>query len=151
MVQRLADILGVSFEELASGRKAAGARELPVWDLGRIAGAAETLADAPIETIRVTTDEADQADAVVILAGDSMEPLFLPGDLLGIKQGATAAPGDYVVVRLPTGELAFRRFGGITAQGIVLAALNPRHQPMIAPRAEIVGVYRWLRRSAPGR
>jgi SOS-response transcriptional repressor LexA len=87
---------------------------------------------------------------VFILEGDSMEPEFRPGDVVAIRRQSTAEPGQYVLARLGDGSQTFKRFGGRTQQGFVLLPLNPTHELVIDPRAEIIGVYRWLRRAAPG-
>lgn len=148
-IERLAAILGVTTSELGFGRSAPGARVLPLLQPGHLAGrVSDAPPDQPSETITVTSEEARCADAVVILQGDSMEPHFIEGDVVGIRRQSTAAVGDYVVARLPEGDLTFKRFGGKNQQGIILLPSNPDYQPIIEPYAEILGVYRWLRRQA---
>jgi len=79
-----------------------------------------------------------------------MQPLFLPGDVVAIRRQPTARVGDLVVARLGDGAMTFKRFGGRTEQGLVFLPLNPAVEPIIDLKAEIVGVYRWLHRQAPG-
>lgn len=149
-VERLAAILGISAARLGFGRDAPGARILPLLQPGHLAGRVADAPpdDLPADIITVTTDEARRADAVFILEGDSMEPIFLSGDLIGVRRQSVAEVGDYVVARLPDGDLTFKRFGGKNQQGIVLLPANPSYEPIVEIYIEILGVYRWLRRQA---
>ena len=149
-LKRLAEILHVPPEELAFGRRPETTRVLPLWTQARMVG---LLRDASREqtsdSAPVTPEEQRLADGVFIVEDDGMEPFFLANDIVGVKQTSTPRVGEDVVARLPSGELMFRRFGGRTDQGVVLLAINPKYAPVVGPYIEILGAYRWLRRSAP--
>jgi transcriptional regulator with XRE-family HTH domain len=150
-LQRLAAILDIPFEELVGGRSPAGAREIPIYYPGPTAGTHEGAQVAePRETYRVAAEYAAGVDLVFVLEGDSMSPTFQPGDVVAIHRQPTSAIGEYVLARLGSGETTFKRFGGRTQQGFVLLAANPALDPTIDPHAEILGVYVWLHRRAPG-
>ncbi len=121
-----------------------GAPRIPLYRTGHIAGT--MLGDAEeTEPLDVTEREARQADAAFRLHGDSMEPFFLSGDIVGIRKQETAHPGQ-LVVALADQELTFKELQVVDGRPMLVPFNTRRHRPLFPGEVRIIGVYRWLRR-----
>lgn len=69
--------------------------------------------------------------------GDSMLPLYRPGDTLIVSPAATVRPGDRVVVRTRGGEVMAKVLARRTQRTIELSSLNPEHPDRSFKPAEI--------------
>ena len=71
---------------------------------------------------------------VLELEGDSMEPLYSPGDLLVVAPNLQPTPGDLVVVRTVEDEVLFKKYKQ-RGKTIVLSSFNPKHPALeLAPK-----------------
>lgn len=60
--------------------------------------------------------------------GDSMEPVYLDGDIVLISPEASVRRGDRVVVKTIAGEVMAKKLRRRTARNIELRSFNPRHE-----------------------
>ena len=75
--------------------------------------------------------------------GDSMEPVYRPGDRVIVDLDATEVRrGDRVVVRTAEGETLAKEIAALNGREVVLASVNPHYEPRILPRGQI----RWMAR-----
>jgi phage repressor protein C with HTH and peptisase S24 domain len=69
------------------------------------------------------------------ITGDSMVPVYRPGDLIIVSPGGNIRNGDRVVVRTKKGEVMAKELVRRTTRQIELKSVNGRHpDPKIAPR-----------------
>lgn len=77
--------------------------------------------------------------------GDSMEPVYRPGDRVIVDLDATEVRrGDRVVVRTTNGETLAKEIAALNRQEVVLASLNPHYEPRTLPRREVLWMARIL-------
>lgn len=76
--------------------------------------------------------------------GESMLPVYRPGDLVVVSPSATLRRGDRVVVRLQNGEVLAKELGRLTEKIAELRSFNPDFPLRIVPRAEISWMARIL-------
>lgn len=75
--------------------------------------------------------------------GDSMEPVYRPGDRVIVDLDATEVRrGDRVVVRTAEGETLAKEIAALNGREVVLVSVNPHYEPRILPRGQI----RWMAR-----
>ncbi|WP_433952331.1 S24 family peptidase [Brevundimonas diminuta] len=75
--------------------------------------------------------------------GNSMEPVYRPGDRVIVDLDATEVRrGDRVVVRTAEGETLAKEIAALNGREVVLASVNPHYEPRILPRGQI----RWMAR-----
>ncbi|WP_433959881.1 S24 family peptidase [Brevundimonas diminuta] len=75
--------------------------------------------------------------------GDSMEPVYRPGNRVIVDLDATEVRrGDRVVVRTAEGETLAKEIAALNGREVVLASVNPHYEPRILPRGQI----RWMAR-----
>jgi len=72
----------------------------------------------------------------LIIKGDSMEPLLIPGDVVIVRQQPTAENGDIVVTTVNGDEASVRRIK-TRADGLMLIANNPSYDPVYYTNKEI--------------
>ncbi|CAN5351327.1 helix-turn-helix transcriptional regulator [soil metagenome] len=77
------------------------------------------------------------------IAGDSMVPLYRPGDrvIVDPTQGP-ARKGDRVVVRTTTGETMAKEILTLNARTVTLGSINPAYPPRVVPTREVA----WMAR-----
>lgn len=100
------------------------------------------------ETIEVTVDMAQKADAVVEVKGDSMEPELHEGDLCGVRWQDYAAHGQFVVAQIDDfDDLTIKRFVD-KGDYFVLEPLNRKYHPYSSKRhrIRILGKVTWVLR-----
>jgi phage repressor protein C with HTH and peptisase S24 domain len=70
--------------------------------------------------------------------GDSMVPLYRPGDRVIVDRALTTVrKGDRVVVRTTTGETVAKELLALTATTVTLGSINPAYPPRVLPRSEV--------------
>lgn len=63
------------------------------------------------------------------ITGDSMRPVFRPGDRIIVSPNETPRRGDRIVVRTRSGEVMAKELGRVTASSVELISLNPDFEP----------------------
>lgn len=76
------------------------------------------------------------------VSGDSMLPLYRPGDTIVVSPAARCEPGDRVVVRTRKGEVMVKVLKRRTARQIELQSLNPAHDDRVLKAADVEWVAR---------
>jgi phage repressor protein C with HTH and peptisase S24 domain len=72
------------------------------------------------------------------ISGDSMTPLYRPGDRVIVDRDRTEVrKGDRVVVRTTTGETVAKEIAALTARSVTLASINPAYEPRVLARGDI--------------
>ncbi|GGE32751.1 DNA-binding protein [Marinicauda pacifica] len=137
----------VSFDEfagLATGREAG--RAVPLIGLAQ-AGNAGFFDDAGFpagsgwEQIYFPGVEDDQAYALEI-SGDSMRPVYRPGDRIVVAPHSQPRRGDRVVVKTRDGEVMAKELGRVTAETAELISLNDAYENRILAIRDMV----WMAR-----
>ena len=81
----------------------------------------------------------------LIIAGDSMTPLYREGDRVIVDPAACdVRKGDRVVVRTIGGETVAKELAAVTARAVILVSINPAYPPRTLPRREVVWMARIL-------
>jgi phage repressor protein C with HTH and peptisase S24 domain len=76
------------------------------------------------------------------VTGESMLPLFRPGDVLVCSPGGSVRRGDRVVVKTQDGEIMVKELRRKTAKTVELGSINPEHPDRILPITEVA----WMAR-----
>lgn len=76
------------------------------------------------------------------ITGDSMAPLYRPGDIIVVSPGASIRRGDRVVVKTRDGEVMAKQLVRRTARKVELVSLNPAYDDRTLAPEEIV----WMSR-----
>lgn len=63
------------------------------------------------------------------ITGDSMRPVFRPGDRIIVSPNDAPRRGDRIVVRTREGEVMAKELGRMTASSVELISLNPEFEP----------------------
>ncbi|MFA0752052.1 MAG: hypothetical protein SLRJCFUN_002455 [Candidatus Fervidibacter sp.] len=149
---KLARALGVPVEALLLGegvetRDGQAIVRLPVAVKVRAGEAVPpTILDS--ETIEVTLDMAQKADAVVEVKGDSMEPELHEGDLCGVRWQDYATHGQFVVAQIDDfDDLTIKRYVQ-KPDHFILEPLNKKYPsyPSKRHRIRILGKITWVLR-----
>lgn len=137
----------VSFDEfaaLATGREAG--RAVPLIGMAQ-AGSEGFFDDAGFpagtgwEQVHFPGVEDDHAYALEI-SGDSMRPVYRPGDRIVVAPHAQPRRGDRVVVKTRSGEVMAKELGRVTADTVELISLNAEFENRVIPVRDIV----WMAR-----
>lgn len=79
------------------------------------------------------------------IEGDSMTPLYRPGDRVIVDLEATEVRrGDRVAVRTTGGETMAKEVAALSAREVTLASVNPAYAPRLVPRRDILWMARIL-------
>ncbi|MBM3503671.1 MAG: helix-turn-helix transcriptional regulator [Alphaproteobacteria bacterium] len=78
------------------------------------------------------------------VSGESMMPLYRPGDLVIVAPAATLHRGDRVVVKLSSGEVMAKELGQRSRERIELRSLNPDHPPLTVAAKDVTWIARIL-------
>lgn len=77
--------------------------------------------------------------------GDSMQPVFRPGDKVIVDAAKThVRRGDRVVVRTRDGETLAKELAALSADACTLASINPAYPPRVIPLRDIEWMARIL-------
>ena len=102
-----------------------------------------------LETVAVSMETPPSSFAMRV-RGNSMEPLFLAGDIIVIAPTISPKPGDFVVATDENGEATFKKYRelGLNSEGrkiIELVALNPDYPAVRSDRQHIAIVGKMIR------
>ena len=79
------------------------------------------------------------------ISGDSMVPLYRPGDRVIVDQARhDVRKGDRVVVRTTSGETVAKEILTLNARTVTLGSINPAYPPRSLPRREVAWMARIL-------
>lgn len=78
------------------------------------------------------------------ITGDSMMPVYRPGDRIVVAPGQEVRPGDRIVVRTTGGEVMAKELRRVTARRVELASLNPAYPVRLIDVNDIAWVARIL-------
>ncbi len=130
------------------GRAARGLRVVAAQDVAgqvRLPVLGQVRAGLPVEAIENVEDHmvldraiAKNADFVLRVSGDSMEPDMVDGDLLLVQQAVEARSGEHVVARVGDGDATVKRLRRANGQ-VWLEATNPKYPNIRARSITIVG------------
>ncbi len=95
------------------------------------------------EEIRFPGFSADSVYALEI-AGDSMLPVYRPGDRVIVAPGAALRRGDRVVAKLTNGEIIAKELGRMTEKTVDFRSLNPSFPPRVELRTNVLWMARIL-------
>ena len=76
------------------------------------------------------------------ISGDSMMPLYREGDIVIVSPAASLRRGDRVVVKTREGEVLAKELVRRTAKTLELRSLNPAHEDLQFPLADIAWIAR---------
>ncbi|PWE18861.1 DNA-binding protein [Marinicauda salina] len=135
------DAAGASFEDFAALATGATGRSVPLIGLAQ-AGEAGFFDDAgfPVgagwEEVRFP-GVADEHAYALEITGDSMAPVYRPGDRIVVSPGSMPRRGDRVVAKTRDGEVMAKELGRTTAKTAELISLNPDYETRVLDLAEI--------------
>ncbi|TGY88141.1 helix-turn-helix transcriptional regulator [Marinicauda algicola] len=141
------EAVGTGFDEfaaLATGRGAG--RAVPLIGMAQ-AGSEGFFDDAGFpagtgwEQVHFPGVEDDHAYALEI-SGDSMRPVYRPGDRIVVAPHAQPRRGDRVVVKTRSGEVMAKELGRVTADTVELISLNAEFENRVIAVRDIV----WMAR-----
>lgn len=153
---KLAKALGIPVEALLLGgaiepRDGQVVLRLPIVIKVR-AGEAVPPSIVDGDTVEVTLDMAQRADAVVEVKGDSMEPELHEGDLCGVRWQDSAAHGQFVVAQIDDfDDLTIKRYVQ-KPDHFLLEPLNKKYPSYSSKRhrirllGKVTWVLRWYER-----
>lgn len=149
-IAKVLDATGASFAEfaaLASDREGAG-RPIPLIGLAQAGDHgffddAGYPAGAGWDEVAFPGGDRDGVYALEI-SGDSMAPVYRPGDRIIVAPGLEVRQGDRVVARTVGGEVMAKELGRVTARRIELLSLNPSYPPRLLDVNEVAWIARIL-------
>lgn len=123
-------------------------RSIPLLGLAK-AGADGFFDDAglPLAEGWDQTDLPTRKDSLFSLTidGDSMTPLYRPGDRVIVDlEASDVRRGDRVAVRTAGGETLAKEIAAINAREVTLTSINPAYPPRALPRRDILWMARIL-------
>jgi SOS-response transcriptional repressor LexA len=123
-------------------------RSAPWIAFAAAAGVGREIWDEPCERWIELPDPVPRGAYVALsVSGDSMTPLFHPGDVILVRLGAAVERRSVVVARHPDDGYVLKEVGRVGRREIELRSLNPAYPPVRIPRAAelVVGtvVLRW--------
>lgn len=141
---------GISFGEfaaLAEGAPAPKSRGVPLLGFAQ-AGAEGYFDDAGFPQgqgwDQIDFPGAPEGVYALEVAGDSMAPLYRPGDRLVVSPDDKVRRGDRVVVKTTGGEVMAKELKRMTAGKLELASLNPEYPTRTLERKEVAWIARIL-------
>ena len=103
-------------------------RVLPLYRLAVSAGTGELLDDTDFDSVEVGDEVSLSADFGVRIAGDSMEPRFVNGQVVWVKRQETLQPGE-IGIFLYNGS-GYCKVLERDERGVFLRSLNPHYAPI---------------------
>jgi SOS-response transcriptional repressor LexA len=131
-------------------------RAAPWLDLAVAAGVGREIWDEPCERWVELPDLVPRGDYLALsVSGESMLPLFHPGDVVLVRRGGAVERGTVVVARHPDDGYVVKEVARVGRREIELRSLNPAWAPVRIPRAAalVVGtvLLRWCPHESAGR
>jgi SOS-response transcriptional repressor LexA len=128
--------------------EAARQRMSPMLEPAVAAGVGREIWEEPCDTWVHLPDGIPSGRYVTLpVSGDSMVPLFHPGDRILVRLGDGCQTGDVIVARHPDQGYVVKRVGRLRRSTMELTSLNAAYEPMELRRSDvrIVGtvVLRW--------
>lgn len=147
---KILEATGASFEEFATlvDKSAAQARAAPL--IGFAEAGNEGFFDDSGFPVGAGWDQislpglADEHAYALEISGDSMVPVFRPGDRIIVSPGAEVRPGDRVVVKTRGGEVLVKELKRQTRTALELASANPDFPDRSVARTDVDWVARVL-------
>ena len=124
---------------LEDARRAGAA---PCLDLAVAAGIGRELWDEECGSwIKLPPDMPRGNYVALKVAGDSMQPLLHPGDVMLVRLEPVPSTGDVVIARVDADCFVVKRVGRVTPSSVELLSVNPEFPPLQIARASnsIVG------------
>jgi len=87
-------------------------------------------------------DVGDETAYALEITGDSMLPVFRPGNLVIVSPGAKIARGDRVIVKTGDGEVMAKELLRQTRKEIHLKSINDDHADPVIPAENLVWMHR---------
>ncbi|MBQ3275518.1 MAG: LexA family transcriptional regulator [Oscillospiraceae bacterium] len=122
-----------------AAEKRSPARVLPLYHLAVSAGTGEFLDGADYDTVEAGEEISPEADFGVRIAGDSMEPRFVHGQIVWVKRQETLRSGEIGIFLLNGAGYCKRleRAGG----RVELRSLNPLYPPIRVGRGDELRIF----------
>jgi len=142
-LNRILEVTGMSLADFAALADDAPARVATAPLLGMAqAGSDGFFDDAGLPTGDGwdPTDLPSPRDSLfsLLISGDSMAPLYRPGDRVLVDRERTdVRKGDRVVARIRSGETLAKQIEAISSRSVTLGSINPAYPPRILDRPEI--------------
>ena len=149
-LMRVLQSTGLSLGEFADLADDPGPRALPIPLLGLARAGDEGFFDdagLPLAEGWEQTELPARKDSLFSLRieGDSMAPLYRPGDRVIVDLDATdVRRGDRVALRTRSGETLAKEIASLTAREVVLASINPDYSPRALGRDQLLWMARIL-------
>lgn len=124
---------------LEDARRAGAA---PCLDLAVAAGIGRELWDEECGSwVKLPPDMPRGNYVALKVAGESMQPLLHPGDVMLVRLEPVPSTGDVVIARVDDDRFVVKRVGRVTPSSIELLSVNPEFPPLQIARASnsIVG------------
>ncbi len=115
------------------------ARVLPLYHLAVSAGTGELLDGADYDTVEAGEEVPAAADFGVRIAGDSMEPRFVHGQIVWVKRQETLRSGE-IGIFLLNGAGYCKRLDRAGSR-VELVSLNPRYDPIRVGRGDELRIF----------
>jgi phage repressor protein C with HTH and peptisase S24 domain len=149
-IAKVLEATGVSFTDfaaLAKGHEGPPSRGVPL--IGMAQAGAEGFFDDAGFPVGAAWDHiefpgvADENAYALEISGDSMAPLYRPGDRVLVSPSQSAPRrGDRVVLKTRGGEVMAKEVGRVTAGKIELKSLNPEYPDRTLDKKEIAWIAR---------
>lgn len=142
-LNRVLQVTGLSLMDFAAMADDAPARVMTAPLLGMAQAGEDGFFD---EAGLPTGDGWDQTDLPspreslfsIEISGDSMAPLYRPGDRVLVDRARTdVRKGDRIVIRTTSGETLAKEIGALTARTVTLTSINPAYEPRMVARKDI--------------
>lgn len=136
-------VSGVSFEEFASIAAGTRGRGAPVPVIGLAQAGDSGFFDDSGYPIGGGWDEVhvpglqDENVYALAIVGDSMAPVFRPGDRILVAPNQSVRRGDRVVVKTIDGEVMAKELHRQTAHRVELKSLNPDYDDRVISKKDI--------------
>ena len=87
-------------------------------------------------------DVGDETAYALEISGDSMQPVFRPGDRVIVSPGARISRGDRVVLKTSDGEVMAKELIKQTKKEVSLKSINDDHTDPVIPAGDMLWMHR---------
>ena len=133
---RIRDVVKTFGEKIELRRRV---RYLPLYQLAVSAGTGELLDGTDYDEVEVGDEVSADADFGVRIAGDSMEPRFVHGQIVWVHRQETLRSGE-IGIFLYNGSGFCKRLERVGGR-VSLVSLNPRYEPIRVTAADDLRVF----------